>query len=460
MNDRTAALTHATSGNAAPAAPLSAQRSARLGRHGPRSSTEARQLETATRCFPGGALANHLLPEDVRFVFSHGKGGRFWDTGGNEYIDYCLGSGTLFLGHAHPAVVQAVTAQAQRGLMAFAYLNDVAIDLAARFCAIVPCAERVRFTNSGSDSTFHAIRLARAFTGKAKILKFEGAYHGGHDYAALSTAPPESAARPQPDSAGIPTAVKDLMIVAPFNDLDAAQRVIAAHAHELAAVIVEPIQRVLAPQPGFLEGLRELTRRHDVLFIMDEVVTGLRYGLGGAQQHFGVTPDLAAFGKIIGSGLPVGAIAGRAEILDRADPRRRGDGTFVDQNGTLQGFNLGCAVGLAAIEVLSHPGVYEQTFALAETLRAELRKIVDRHRLPARILGYGPMWHVLFTDRDPRNYADLLAADGARLMKLEHALIRAGLFVHPGQRRFVSIAHSEGDLQDTLVAFDAACRTI
>ncbi len=250
------------------------------------------------------------------------------------------------------------------------------------------------------------------------------------------------------------------MIVAPFNDLDTAKRMITRHAHELAAVMVDPIQRVLVPQPGFLEGLRALTREHDVLFIMDEVVTGFRYGLGGAQHHFGVTPDLAAYGKIIGSGLPVGAIAGRADILDRADPHRRGDASFVDQNSTLQGFNLGCAVGLAALDVLSTPGVYDRVFALAETLRVELRKIITRHGMAARIIGYGPMWHVIFAERDPLNYADLLAADNTKLMQLEHALIREGLFVHPGQRRFVSIAHTERDLEDTLVGFDRACRVI
>ena len=318
----------------------------------------------------------------------------------------------------------------------------------------------MRFLPTGTEAVQAAIRVARRATGRKLIAKFEGAYHGGHDYAALSTAPRQSADAPQPDSAGIPRSVQDLMIVAPFNDLAAAKKIIAAHAHELAAVMVEPIQRVLAPEPGFLEGLRTLTRDHDVLFIMDEVVTGFRYGLGGAQQHFGVTPDLATYGKIIGSGLPVGAIAGRAEILDRADPHRRGDGTFVDQNGTLQGFNLGCAVGLAALDVLAAPGVYDRVFALAEALRGELRKIVARCGLPARILGYGPMWHVIFASRDPRNYADLLAADNTRLMQLEHALIREGLFVHPGQRRFVSIAHTEQDLDDTLVAFERACRAI
>jgi glutamate-1-semialdehyde 2,1-aminomutase len=173
-----------------------------------------------------------------------------------------------------------------------------------------------------------------------------------------------------------------------------------------------------------------------------------------------VTPDLAAYGKIIGSGLPVGAIAGRADILDRADPHRRGDASFVDQNSTLQGFNLGCAVGLAALDVLSTPGIYDRVFALAETLRVELRKIITRHDMQARIIGYGPMWHVIFAERDPLNYADLLAADNTKLMQLEHALIREGLFVHPGQRRFVSIAHTERDLEDTLVGFDRACRVI
>ena len=433
---------------------------AQLGRHGRTSDAERQQFEVAKRLLPGGALGGNALPDDTKFVFSHGAGGRFWDTSGNEYIDYCLGSGSLFLGHAHPAIVRAVTEQAVKGTHFFAYLNEAALRLAEKFCALVPCAERVRFTTSGSDSTFHAIRLARAFTGRKKILKFEGAYHGVHDYAQLSTAPKKHMDFPrgQPDTEGIPREVQDLMLVAPFNDLEATRRIVAEHAHDLAAVIVEPIQRIIMPRPGFLEGLRELTRAHDVMLILDEVVTGFRYGLGGAQVLFDIKPDLATYGKIIGSGLPVGAVAGRADIMDQANPSNKGKAGYVYQNGTLQGHCLGAAAGIAAIETLSKAGVYERVNALSDELRRAVQQVFDRHDMKVLVFGHGPMWHMLFTDREPTCYADVLAADGASLMRLERELIRQGLFVLPGNRRFVSIAHTERDLEDTLPAIDEACR--
>ena len=433
---------------------------ARLGRHGRTADAERQQFDVAKRLLPGGALGGNALPDDAKFVFSHGVGGRFWDTSGNEYIDYCLGSGSLFLGHAHPAIVRAVTEQAVKGTHFFAYLNEAALRLAEKFCALVPCAERVRFTTSGSDSTFHAMRLARAFTGRKKILKFEGAYHGVHDYAQLSTAPKKHMDFPrgQPDTEGIPQEVQDLMLVAPFNDLEATRRIVAEHAHDLAAVIVEPIQRIIMPRPGFLEGLRELTRAHDVMLILDEVVTGFRYGLGGAQVLFDIKPDLATYGKIIGSGLPVGAVAGRADIMDQANPSNKGKAGYVYQNGTLQGHCLGAAAGIAAIETLSKTGVYERVNALSDELRRAVQQVFDRHDMKVLVFGYGPMWHMLFTDREPTCYADVLAADGASLMRLERELIRQGLFVLPGNRRFVSIAHTERDIEDTLPAIDEACR--
>ena len=439
---------------------MSATLTTRLGRHGHLEPAEARQFDIATRFLPGGALGGTALPDDAKFVFSHGRGGRFWDTSGNEYIDYCLGSGSLFLGHAHPAIVRAVTEQAVKGTHFFAYLNESALRLTEKFCALVPCAERVRFTTSGSDSTFHAIRLARGFTGRNKVLKFEGAYHGVHDYAQLSTAPKKGGEFPlgQPDTEGIPKEVQELMLVAPFNDLEMTRRIITAHANEIAAVIVEPIQRIIMPKPGFLEGLRELTRAHDIVMILDEVVTGFRYGLGGAQTHFGIKPDLATYGKVIGSGLPVGAVAGRADIMDQANPSNKGKAGYVYQNGTLQGHCLGAAAGLAAIETLSGAGVYDRVFSLAEDLRRGVQAVVRRHNLPILVFGYGPMWHMLFTDREPTSYADVLKADGASLMRLERELIRQGLFVLPGNRRFVSIAHTERDLEDTMPAIDAACR--
>jgi len=432
----------------------------RLGRHGQLSEREAAEFRDAERLFPGGALGGNALPNDVRFVVSHGKGARFWDTSGNEYIDYVLGSGPLVLGHAHPAIQKAVAEQAAHGTHFFAYLNARAIELARKVTPYIRCAERIRFTTSGSESTFHAMRLARAFSRKTRILKFEGAYHGTHDYAQVSTAPKIGVdfPTPQPDTAGIPPNVVDLTLVAPFNDADALERLVAAHAHELAAVIIEPIQRIISPKPGYLKKAREITARHGVLLILDEVVTGFRYGLGGAQEYFDIKPDLATYGKIIGGGLPVGAIAGRADILDQADPSQKGQSGYVYQNGTLQGNPLGCAAALATIGVLEEPGFYARLFATADKLRRGLQQVFDRHRMGVVVFGNGPMWHFLFADREPENYRDILASDTKKLVRFDVELIRQGIFVLPGNRRFVSIAHTDRDLEDTFEAFDRACR--
>jgi glutamate-1-semialdehyde 2,1-aminomutase len=433
-----------------------------IGRNGHISAKEREEFADAERLLPGGALGGNALPRDLRFVFARGDGSRFWDTSGNEYIDYVLGSGTMFIGHAHPKIQVAVADQVTRGTHFFAYLNEQAIDLARRLRGHIRCAERIRFTTSGSDSTFHAIRLARGFTGRNKVLKFEGAYHGVHDYAQLSTAPknPSNYPVPVPDTAGIPESVRDLMLVAPYNDPDTLASILAEHGQDIAAVIVEPIQRIISPLPGFLQAVRELTQKHGIVMIMDEVVTGFRYGLGGAQDYFGVIPDLATYGKIIGGGLPVGAVAGRADIMDQADPGKKGQPHYVYQNGTQQGHPLGCAAGLASLDILEEEGVYGRVFAQADKLRAGLQKVFDRERMGIRVFGEGPMWHMLFTDKAPVNWRDVLAADAKKLGAMEVELIRNGLFVLPQNRRFISIRHTDDDLEATYEAAGRACKAL
>jgi glutamate-1-semialdehyde 2,1-aminomutase len=430
-----------------------------IGRRGNLSEIERGEIADAKKMLPGGVLGGNALPEDLRFVFSHGQGSRFSDTSGNEYIDYVLGSGTLFLGHAHPAIAKAVADQASRGLHFFAYLNQPAIELTRRVTPYLRCAERIRFTTSGSESTFHAIRLARGFTGKQKLLKFEGAYHGTHDYAQLSTAPKQLANFPVgvPDTAGIPDAVRDLMLVAPYNDVDTLASIFAEHGDEIAAVIVEPIQRIISPKPGFLQAVRELASRYKAVMILDEVVTGLRYGIGGAQEYFDITPDLATYGKIIGGGLPVGAVAGRADIMDQADPGKKGTEGYVYQNGTLQGHMLGCAAALATLDVLEQPDLYKNVFAMADRLRAGLQRVFDQHEMGLLVIGEGPMWHALFADRAPENYRDILATDLKKLVAFEAELFRQGIFVLPNNRRFISIMHTDRDLEATFEAADRAC---
>lgn len=426
------------------------------------SPREAEMFRDAESLFPGGCLGGNALAPDARFVFERGDGARFFDASGNEYIDYVLGSGTFFVGHAHPRIAEAVSAQAAEGTQFFAYLNTRALDLARRLRGHIRCAERMRFTTSGSESTFHAIRLARGFTGRSKVLKFEGGYHGTHDYAQISTAPKRTSNYPEgiPDTGGIPPEVQALMLVSPYNDLAALRTLVEAHHAEIAAIIIEPIQRILFPEPGFLEGVRELCTRYGIVMILDEVVTGFRYGLGGAQAYFDIEPDLATYGKIVGGGLPVGLLAGKAAILDQADPGMKGQPRYIYQNGTLQGHMLGCAAGLATLDILEEPGVYDRVFAMADRLRAGLQTVFDRHAMGIRVFGEGPMWHMLFTDHIPRTWADIIAAADPRMARLEAEMLRHGVFVLPGNRRFISIRHGADELEATFEAVDRACRAL
>ena len=426
------------------------------------SDIESQHFQDAEELFPGGALGGNSLASDARFVFKNGKGSRFWDTSGNQYIDYVLGSGTFFLGHAHPVLQKSIAEQLSRGTHFFAYLNEQALEFAKRLKPLIRCAERLRFTTSGSDSTFHAMRLARAFTGRDRIIKFEGAYHGVHDYAQISTTPKTPLDFPlgTPDTAGVPEVVRDLAMIVPYNDPIALEDIVKSHKDEVAAVIIEPIQRIIMPKDNFLQKVREICTRHNVIMILDEVVTGFRYGLGGAQEYFDITPDLASYGKIIGGGLPVGMVAGRADIMDQADPSNKGKPGYVYQNGTLQGHMLGCVAGLATLEVLNTPGVYEDTFERAQRLRDGLQRVFTDQNMGILVFGEGPMWHMLFTDKEPTNWRDVLAADGIKLAKMEPELLRQGLFVLPGNRRFVSIQHTDDDLEETFEAAERACNVL
>src|SRR5438046_6563954 len=273
-------------------------------------------LQRAARVLPGGVLGSHRSGPGLEFVVREGRGAYLWDMSGRRYLDYLLGSGPMRLGHAHPAVVEAVQRQMERGTSYFV-VNEPAIRLAEEIVAAVPCAEQVRYTSSGAEATFFALRVARAYRKRDKIMKFEGGYHGGHDYALMSVAPRSPKAFPAatPDSAGIPHVLEGEVLIAPYNDLATVEALLAVYADELAAVIVEPFQRLIPPQRGFLEGLRTLTRRHGIPLIFDEVVTGFRFAYGGAQEYYGVVPDLAAYGKIIGGGFPLAAVCGRREIM-------------------------------------------------------------------------------------------------------------------------------------------------
>jgi len=418
-----------------------------------RSSGERELLEKAARYLPGGHLGNLSLQADQDFLVREGRGAKVWDVSGNEYVDWLMGSGPMVLGHAHPAVVEAVIKAAEQGSTFFA-TNERAVLLAEALVQAIPCAEQVRFTTSGTDACFQAMRIARAYKGREKILKFEGGYHGTGDYAMMSVWPRAAEEFPQsvPGTAGIPKAIQDLMLIAPFNDLETTESIIKAHHDELAAVIVEPMQRVLAPQPGFLQGLRDLTTLYDILLIFDEVVTGFRLAYGGGQEFYGVTPDLCTVGKIMGGGYPLAALAGRADIMSVYDRTAVGEENYVNQTGTLNGNPVACAAGLATLEALRQPGVYEGLRSTGAKVRGALTEACAESGIPAQMCGEDAVFDIYFTDKPVVNYRDGLGADGDMMRRFNSGLLGHGILKGP-QKFYTSVAHTQEDVERTINAF-------
>jgi glutamate-1-semialdehyde 2,1-aminomutase len=418
-------------------------------RHG---DEEAALLELAQRVLPGGSFGN--LAGDI--VIREGRGGRVWDMSGNEYVDFLLGSGPMFIGHCHPDVMAAVQAQIPRGTTFFTN-NEHGIRLAAAIVDAVACAEKVRFVSSGTEADAYAMRVARAFRGRDKILKFEGGYHGMSDYSLMSLAPKRPGNFPQavPDSPGIPRSVRDEMIIAPFNDAAMAASLIHEHHDELGGVIVEPFQRLLPPQPGFLQALRDATAEHGIPLIFDEVVTGFRFAYGGAQAFYGVTPDLCTLGKIIGGGFPLAAIAGREDIMAQFDRGKVGDDRYLTQIGTLSGNPVAAAAGLATLAVLRRPGAYEQVFATGRELMAGIAEALRKAGLPAQVIGVPPLFDIVYTADDVTDYRGWLRADTAMQRRFNRRLREAGIM--KGESKFyVSLAHDAADSAQALDAVNAA----
>jgi len=426
----------------------------------PRSAEESTLLERARRRLPGGVLGTSRYADEAAFVVKRGQGSKIYDVSGREYVDYVLASGPLVLGHAHPAVVAAVRSQIEGGSTYF-MVNEPIIELAEEICRAVPCAEQVRFTSTGSEATFFALRVARTARGRDKILKFEGGYHGAHDYSMMSASPrsPKAFPAPVPDSSGIPHALEAEVLIAPYNDLATVEGIVATHAEELAAVIIEPFQRLIPPQPGFLAGLREVTRRYGVLLVFDEVVTGFRLAYGGAQQYYGVVPDIACVGKIVGGGFPLAAVCASEELMRPFDPQQEGKGDFISQSGTLNGNPIAAAAGLATLAELRKPGAYETLHGTGRRLMAGLTELVRRSGLPAQVVGEPVVFDVLFTEEPVTDYRSLQKADGtlARLFTTE--LIKRGV-VKNTQKMYLSLAHTEADVTRTLEAAEDALKAL
>ena len=412
-------------------------------------------IETATRVLPGGHFGNMAGPMIVE-----GAGAHVRDTEGRDYIDYLLGSGPMFIGHAHPAVTEAVMAQVPRGTTFFA-TNPAGIALAEAIVDALPCAEQVRFVSSGSEADMYAMRLARAFSGRDKILKFEGGYHGMSDHGLMSLMPRREANFPRaiPDSAGIPASVVDDMLVAPFNDIDAAVALIEAHSDTLGGVIMEPFQRLIPPRPGFLEAVRAATLKHNIPLIFDEVVTGFRLAYGGAQTLYGVTPDLCTLGKIIGGGFPLAAIAGRADIMAHFDRARVAEDRWLMQVGTLSGNPVASVAGLATLEVLRRPGAYEGVEEMGRALMAGLSERIRAAGIPAQIVGVPSLFDVVYAEGEIANYRDIQRQNVTMQAHVNRHLRAAGI-LKGDAKYYMSLAHTQDDVALTLDAFQNAVSTI
>lgn len=415
-------------------------------------------LADADRYLAGGGLGLFTLPPEVNLVIREGRGSHVVSFAGKEYIDYHLGSGPALLGHGHPAITAAIGAQLPKGTTYY-FLNEHVVRLAKRLVEAVPCAEQVQFTGSGTEATFFALRVSRAFTGRQKILKFEGGWHGMHDYSLWGTVPsqPSDYPRARADSTGIPPMIGGEVLVAPFNDAARAVEIIEQHASELACVLVEPLQRVLVPRPEFLAAVREVTRRHGIVLVFDEIVTGFRIAWGGAQERYGVEPDLATYGKAMAGGLPMACLAGRAEYLAPLDARRTERTNLAWASGTLNGNPISASAGLAALDVLSQPGVYEHLHRIGGRLRRGIEESGRRHGFPTQALGEDAVFGVRFMENaDPQSWIDLQAHDRALGLKWGVELLKRGLLVNPNEKFYISIAHTEADVDRTLEICDEA----
>jgi glutamate-1-semialdehyde 2,1-aminomutase len=422
----------------------------------------SRQLfEEAKRYLPGGVnspVRSFRAVGGTPLFIERGKGCKIFDVDGREYIDYVCSWGPLILGHAHPAVVKALREAVERGTSYGAPTEKETL-LARLIVEAMPSLDLIRFVNSGTEAAMTAIRIARGFTRRDKIVKFEGCYHG-HGDSLLVKAGSGALTFGIPDSLGVPEALAKNTYCLPYNDLDLVSQLLQAHGNEIAAVIVEPVAAnmgVIPPRPGFLEGLRELTLRHGILLIFDEVITGFRLSYGGAQGFYGINPDLTCLGKIIGGGLPVGAFGGRKEVLEQVAPLGE-----IYQAGTLSGNPLTMTAGIETLRVLQTPGLYEGLEERGRRLAAGLREQAKRAGIEAQVNQVGSMLTAFFTKSDVVNYGTAKTSMTARYGEFFAKMLDAGIHLAPSQfeAAFLSTEHQEEDIERTIAAAQASFRAL
>ncbi len=420
-----------------------------------------RLFRKAQKLMPGGVNSPVRAFKAVGgepFFVSHAKGSKIYDVDGNAYIDYVLSWGPLILGHAHPSVVKAVSEAARKGT-SYGAPHSLEIELARMVIKAYPSIEKVRMVNSGTEATMSAIRLARGFTGRDRIIKFEGCYHG-HADGLLVRAGSGATTLGVPDSPGVPKDYAKNTITLPFNDLKAVREVVKSQWKKIACIILEPVVGNIGcvlPKKGFLEGLRRLCDKYGIVLIFDEVMTGFRVSYGGAQEAFGVVPDLTCLGKVIGGGLPVGAYGGRREIMEMVAPEGP-----VYQAGTLSGNPLAMAAGVATLRVLSRKGVFEKVLKKAEALEEGLRDAAKRAGARVKFYRAGTMFCTYFTDREVHDYKTAKRADTERFARFFRQMLSRGVYIAPSQFEagFMSLAHSDRDIDRTVEAAYEALKVV
>ena len=426
------------------------------------SRTKSEQLfAEALKLIPGGVNSPVRAFRAVGgqpFFVNKAKGAHVWDVDGNDYVDYVGTWGPAILGHAHPKIIEAVQATAAHGT-SFGIPNPLEVTMARLICSWVPSVQKVRMCNSGTEATMSAIRLARGFTKRDKIIKFDGCYHG-HADSLLVKAGSGALTFGNPDSAGVPAAFTQHTIVLPFNDTEAVTAAFAANRDQIAGIIVEPVPGnagLYLPKPGYLEFLRTATRANGALLIFDEVMTGFRLAKGGAQERFGITPDLSCFGKVIGGGLPVGAFGGRAEIMDCLAPLGP-----VYQAGTLSGNPVAMAAGIAVLEELAASSAYAKLEELGATIEAGLRQASKAAGVPVQFNRCGSMFCGYFTSEPVHSLADAMKSDRERFKQYFHGMLAEGVYLAPSQFEagFLSTAHSEADIRQTVDAVARVMKTL
>lgn len=415
-------------------------------------------FERAKELMPGGVNSPVRAYQPYPFFTRRAEGSRLFDVDGKEYIDYCLAYGAIFLGHSNSRIIEAVKAQLQNGSL-YGTPTAQEVELAELICKLVPSAEMVRLVSTGGEATMSAIRVARAYTGKKKLIKFEGCYHGAHDYV-LVKAGSGATTFGMPDSLGIPEETTRNTIVVPFNDPEKFEAAVKANKDDLAVVIVEPVIGnigLVLPKEGFLKTLREVTETYGIVLIFDEIITGFRLALGGAQEYYGVEPDLTTLGKILGGGFPMAAFAGKKEIMQLVAPSGK-----VYQAGTFSGNPISVAAALATLKTLREksPGFYEEMERKCQTIISPLKKLAEENNLQLQIAHIASMFQVFFTSSPICDYRTVKTTDSAKFLTYHAELLSKGIFIPPSQFEtcFLSEAHSTLDLEKTIESFSAILR--